>query len=84
MNSEGYKVKVDVNGVEQTVVDGVCTIELEPYGAKDLNIVVTNTKNVLIDTGILLDSLPYIGILVVVIVGGGIFFINKGKRKNDI
>ncbi|MGF0110564.1 hypothetical protein [Clostridium sp. SGI.024] len=84
LNSEGYKVKVDVNGVEQTVVDGVCTIELEPYGAKDLNIVVTNTKNVLIDTGILLDSLPYIGILVVVIVGGGIFFINKGKRKNDI
>ena len=84
LNSEGYKVKVDVNGVEQTVVDGVCTIELEPYGAKDLNIVVTNTKNVLIDTGILLAALPYIGILVVVIVGGGIFFINKGKRKNDI
>ncbi|MGN0027046.1 MAG: hypothetical protein ACI33I_08605 [Clostridium sp.] len=84
LNSDGYEVKVEVNGVEQTVVDGVCTIELEPYGAKDLNIVVTNIKNVLIDTGILLDSLPYIGILVVVIVGGGIFFINKSKKKNDI
>lgn len=84
LNSDGYEVKVEVNGVEQTVVDGICTIKLEPYGAKDLNIVVTNTKNILIDTGVLLDSLPYIAILGVVIIGGGVFFINKRKKENDI
>lgn len=78
-------ITIIVNGEEVEKIEGASnTIYLDKYDYSDIYIRVDNNKNVIIDTGVLLDSLPYIGILVVVIVGGGIFFINKGKRKNDI
>ncbi|MDV4149836.1 hypothetical protein R0131_03205 [Clostridium sp. AL.422] len=79
-----YDVTVSINDEEFTMENGVCTIELGEYDTGIVNITVTNTKNVEIDTGVILDSLPYIAILVVVIIGGGIFFINKRKKENDI
>ncbi len=78
-----YVVTVTVNGTKQEAVDGVYTINLSDYTDSDINIVVTNTKNILIDTGILLDSMPYILILGVVIIGGTIFFINRRKQQKN-
>lgn len=82
LNSDDYGVEFTVNGIKQTVAEGICTINLGDYKAGNLDIVVTNTKNVPIDTGVLLDSLPYIIILFVVIIGGSLFFINKRRRGN--
>lgn len=42
----------------------------------------TNTKNVLIDNGIVLDSLPYIAILAVVI-GVVVWMIIRRRRRDD-
>ena len=42
----------------------------------------TNKRDLLPDTGVLLDTLPYIVILAVV-VGGGILLMLRKRRKND-
>ena len=83
--ANNYDITASINnGKEFTIENGVCTIELGKYDTRAVEISITNTRNVLIDTGVLLDSLPYIAILGVVIIGGGIFFINKRKKGNDI
>lgn len=48
----------------------------------DLNIVVTNKCELPVDTGVLLDTLPYIVILAVV-AGGGILLMLRKRRKED-
>lgn len=48
----------------------------------DATITVTNTKNTEVDTGIALDSLPYILLLVLAVLFG-IFFLAKHKRRRD-
>lgn len=45
-------------------------------------ITVTNTKDTEVDTGITLDSLPYILLLVLAVLGG-IFFLAKHKRRRE-
>lgn len=57
-------------------VSGIATLEF-----KD-EITFTNTKNVLIDNGIALDSLPYIAILAAV-VGGVVWMIVRRRRRDD-
>ena len=42
---------------------------------------VTNDKDRDIDTGVLLDNLPYIMALAIVMIGGAVFFVSK-KRRN--
>lgn len=49
---------------------------------RDNQIIITNHCGLLPDTGVLLDTLPYIVILAVV-VGGGILLMLRKRRKND-
>ena len=45
--------------------------------------IVENNKNDTLDTGIVLDSLPYILILAVVVVGGVLLFLRKRRNTED-
>lgn len=78
--SEGYNVTVKIGS---TVIspnqDGSYTI---PLGDKDTSITVTNNKNVIIDTGISLDNLPYI--LMLALSGLGALGIVISKRRYKI
>lgn len=56
--------------------------EKEQTGLGEFKITVTNHCGLLPDTGVLLDTLPYIVILAVV-VGGGILLMLRKRRKND-
>lgn len=79
-NANGYIVKVTINGVEQIAEEGKYKIELKNYDKTE--IVVNNHKDVPIDTGITIDSLPYLIILFFVIIGGSLLLINKRKHEN--
>ena len=57
-------------------VSGMATLEYTD------ELTFTNTKNVLIDNGIVLDSLPYIAILAVVI-GVVVWMIIRRRRRDD-
>lgn len=73
-NAAGYETTIKVDGETITF----------PYDVPDdgtLTITVTNRKEVEIDTGIFLDSLPYVLILAVVVVG--FVFLRKRKRSYD-
>ena len=57
-------------------VSGMATLEYTD------ELTFTNTQNVLIDNGIVLDSLPYIAILAVVI-GVVVWMIIRRRRRDD-
>ena len=74
-NAQGYTMslaadKGEVPGNRYTVSEN------------DATITVTNTKDTEVDTGITLDSLPYILLLVLAVLGG-IFFLAKHKRRRE-
>lgn len=50
---------------------------------EDTTIVFTNTKNVTIDTGVILDTLPYVLILAVVVVGAVVLVKKRRIREDD-
>src|SRR5699024_4269609 len=58
--SEGYEVTVKVGDQEILGEDGVYTFDL---GNEDILIEVTNYREADIETGILLDNMPYVMIL---------------------
>ena len=63
-----------------TPIDGSYIVPSD--GTRYVDIVVTNTKNANIDTGIVLDSLPYV--LILALAGtGGLLLIKKGRRRRD-
>ena len=84
-NASGYATTasygeqaVSVSGVKEDAVK-VMKIKI----TKDENlIVVTNHKDVIPDTGIRLESLPYILILAIVIAGMAVMIVRKCKRRN--
>lgn len=69
---------------EDTAVDADGDAVAYDVGARVKNnqIIVTNHATLIPDTGVLLDTLPYIVILAVV-VGGGILLMLRKRRKND-
>lgn len=82
-NSNGY---IPSNGSGTTVTlttvlgaDGIFTFTMPEENGK---LVINNDKTVTIDTGILLDTLPYILILGVVAVGA-VLMIRKRKNRDD-
>lgn len=79
--TNGYTATAKVNGVKYDVVDGKVTFTASAVAQYDL--VVNNDKGETISTGIMLDSLPYILILAVVIVGGAFLFLRKRKSQED-
>ena len=91
-HNQSVTLKVPV-GAELTIVEGVTDYEstitvgndklTEAYTAKDVEkqqITVTNHKNVVIDTGIVLDALPYVVLLGIVAVGA-ILLLRRRRRR---
>ncbi len=80
-----FVVTENIAGSEYvTTVDGASgnskTITLAETNAK---IVFENRKDITIDTGVLLDTMPYILILGIVLAGGILWFINKNRIRED-
>ena len=75
---DGYDMSIAL--ADGTPIDGSYTVPSD--GTRYVDIVVTNTKNANIDTGIVLDSLPYV--LILALAGtGGLLLIKKGRRRRD-
>ena len=77
-NLDGYTMSIATAG--GTPITGSYPVPSD--GTRYVDIVVTNTKNANIDTGIVLDSLPYV--LILALAGtGGLLLIKKGRRRRD-
>ena len=77
-NLDGYTMSIATAG--GTPITGSYPVPSD--GTRYVDIVVTNTKDVNIDTGIVLDSLPYV--LILALAGtGGLLLIKKGRRRRD-
>lgn len=76
---DNYTVSAKINGADATVTDCAVTAELTKEA---MTIAFTNCCDLKPDTGVLLDTLPYIVILAVV-VGGGILLMLRKRRKED-
>ena len=75
-----YTIVEDEDGYTKTntsIADGTIT-----GGDKDVS-VWENTKGTTVDTGISVDSIPYIAMLGVVAVGGAGFMVSKKRRSED-
>ena len=80
LDNKGYEVAATVtNTATESLSGSVLTFIASDKAGH--NVVFTNTKNAVIDTGISMDTLPYILILLAVI--GGIAFVVIRKRKDD-
>lgn len=76
---DNYTVSAKINGADTTVTDRAVTAELTKEA---MTIAFTNCCDLKPDTGVLLDTLPYIVILAVV-AGGGILLMLRKRRKED-
>ena len=75
---DGYAMSIAT--ADGITITGSYTVPSD--GTKYVDIVVTNTKDVKIDTGIVLDSLPYV--LILALAGTvGLLLIKKGRRRRD-
>ncbi len=75
---DGYTMSIAT--ADGPLIDGSYIVPSD--GTRYVDIVVTNTKNANIDTGIVLDSLPYV--LILALAGtGGLLLIKKGRRRRD-
>lgn len=64
---------------EKTVTVSIGNTEMEA----DKSVVFTNHKDMDIDTGVILDTLPYILILAVVVIGGVVLLKSRKRRRED-
>lgn len=78
-NADGYTMTIKVDN--QSIDNKNYTIPVN--NDPQVSITVTNQKAWTVDTGVLLDYLPYILILVVVVLGAVLFLKNRKKRKDD-
>lgn len=76
--SEDYEISVKVGDQEILGEDGIYTFDL---GNEDILIEVTNYREADIETGILLDNMPYVMILSSTFLGFGIYVSIRRKRK---
>lgn len=74
-DAQGYTMSLAVD-------KGEVTGNRYTVSENDATITLTNTKDTEVDTGITLDSLPYILLLVLAVLGG-IFFLAKHKRRRE-
>lgn len=74
---DGYlPPKYKVNNVEVTTAE-------DSINSSSETVVITNTKEDTVVTGVIVDNLPYIIILAGVVVGMGVFFIKKRTANNN-
>ena len=79
-NANGYTTSA-VYG--ETTVTASQRVMIFTINGTDDRIVVTNNKEGSPDTGVLLDSLPYVLILAIVVIGGVVFFRKRRSRYDD-
>lgn len=79
----GYTVSAKANGTSLIKSDADNTFIYEVLATDGQKITVENKKDAIPDTGILLDSLPYILILAIVIVGGIIAFVKRRRNHGN-
>ena len=81
-NADRYDITISPSATveTETTENGTINWYVVPV-VENLSIEVTNTKNAIIDTGISMDTLPYILIMLAVI--GGIAFTIIRRRKED-
>lgn len=78
-----YTVSATANGTSLIESDMDNTFIYEVLSTDGQKITVENRKDAIPDTGIVLDPLPYILILVIVIVGGILVFVKKRRNHGD-
>lgn len=83
-NPDGYTPTVDKGTLDASSITGENTYGIS-FTMPDANstVVFNNDKTATPDTGVLLDSLPYILILAVVVALGAIVFIRKRRNRDD-
>lgn len=80
-DADGYAFSVSsVNGQDEYTVGSDSNTITFTMPAENVNVMINNHKDATIDTGILLDSLPYILILGIVIAGVAILLLPKYKN----
>ncbi len=82
-NTSGYTyslVSVIPSNLEHTESDNGLSFTMP---SEDVTVEINNDKTVTIDTGVMMDSLPYILILAVVVAVGVIVFIRKRRSRDD-
>ena len=77
---DNYTVSAKINGVDTTVTDRAVTAELTKEA---MTIAFTNCCTLEPDTGVLLDTLPYIVILAVVAGGVALLMLRKHRKEDD-
>lgn len=77
--ADGYEVTVMVGDEKINPTDGSYIVNLADG---NITIKVTNNKDLIIDTGILLESLPYMLILAIVAVGLGLVVIRRRSLRS--
>lgn len=77
---DNYTVSAKINGADTTVTDRAVTAELTKEA---MTIAFTNCCDLKPDTGVLLDTLPYIVILAVVAGGVALLMLRKRRKEDD-
>ena len=77
---DNYTVSAKINGADTTVTDRAVTAELTKEA---MTIAFTNCCDLKPDTGVLLDTLPYIVILTVVAGGVALLMLRKHRKEDD-
>lgn len=79
----GYSVSYEITAEGYTAVSGSGnSVQYTVTSAADQTITFTNNKTVIIDTGVLLDTLPYI-IILVIVAAGAVLMLKKRSRRED-
>lgn len=75
--------ETNVGGIESTPTAVQSRIATVTIGAPTTTVTFTNHKDATIDTGVLLDSLPYILILAAIAVVAGVVIVRRRRSRDD-
>ena len=78
-NADGYTVTAKHGSDTVSVVSNSVTVNVTDGST----ITITNNKDAVPDTGVLLDSLPYVVILAVVVLGAALVIVRRRKHRDD-
>ncbi len=83
ITEDDYTGDGDDNGYT-TKVDGKTDLsKTDTIGADASNVVFTNSKGGVVDTGVILDNAPYIALMMVVVAGAAVMIIKKRRHFED-
>ena len=80
--ADGYTASITAEGATPTISNDNTTAVIDKFGKYGAELHFTNNLDITVDTGILLDSVPYV--LLLALVGAGIgFMIIRRRRRED-